>query len=137
MKAVVDMHADESILLFARRQLAKNRLWPTAALLEAFLSKKDRPAEARFEAEALRCTALAQLRTLLQTEDIAKKGLMAEVQADWVTPIGKAGLDEMLAQGINQAKSRFAELFAPTESQQAVVKQLDEIDQKTDQAKNE
>jgi hypothetical protein len=137
VKAVVDMHADESILLFARRQLAKNRLWPTAALLEAFLSKKDRPAEARFEAEALRCTALAQLRTLLQTEDIAKKGLMAEVQADWVTPIGKAGLDEMLAQGINQAKSRFAELFAPTESQQAVVKQLDEIDQKTDQAKNE
>ena len=137
VKAVVDMHADESILLFARHQLAKNRLWPTAALLEAFLSKKDRPAEARFEAEALRCTALAQLYTLLRTDEVAKKGLMAEVQANWVAPIGKTGLDKMLAQSINHAKSCFVELPAPTESQQALMKQLDKINQETDQAKNQ
>ena len=136
VKAVLDIHDAESILLFARRQLAKNRLWPTAVLLEAFSNKKDCPAEARFEAQVFRCIALGELCKLMRSEDIVKKGLIAEVQAHWVASIGKDNLDTMLADSLNQAMRSFALLPKPTESQQALKKHLDKIVQEINQATN-
>jgi len=64
---------------------------------------------------------------LLSTDDIAKKGLIAEVQANWVASIGKDNLDTMLADSLNQAMRSFALLPKPTESQQALKKHLDKI----------
>ena len=129
VNAVLDMHDAESILLFARRQLAKNRLWPTIKLLEAFASKEDCPPEARFEAEALRCTALGKLCKLLRSDDIAKEGRIAEVQANWVASVGADGVNRMFAGSIDRARRSFASLREPTEFQKALKKQLDKIEQ--------
>jgi len=127
VNAVLKINDGESILLFSKSQLVKNRLWTTAKLLETFLSKKNCSSDYRFEAEALRCTALGELCKLLNTNDIAKKGLIAEVQANWVASIGKDNLDTMLADSLNQAMRSFALLPKPTESQQALKKHLDKI----------
>ena len=131
------MHGVESILLFARRQLAKKRLWTTAVLLEAFSKKEPCPGEARFEAQALRCTALAELCKLLRTEDIAKKGRIAEVQADWVASIGRGYLETMLADSMDQAGRCFTKLPDPAESHQRLKKQLDRIVQEMNQRKSQ
>ena len=135
VNAVMEITDAESILLFARRQLAKNRLWTTVKLLEAFSSKKHYSADARFEAETLRCMALGKLCKLMCIDDIAEKGLIAEVQANWVASIGKDNLDIMLAKSIDQARQSFSLLLKPTESQQALKKQLDKIDQEINQEK--
>jgi hypothetical protein len=136
VKAVLDIHDAESILLFAKRQLAKNRLWPTAVLLEAFSNKKHCPAEARFEAQALRCSALGELSKLLRVNDIAKKGLIAEVQVDWVASVGKDDVDKMFADSMDQAGCCFANLSESTESQHALKKHLEKIAKEINQAKN-
>jgi hypothetical protein len=131
--SVLDMHEAEAILLFARRQLAKSRLWPTAvlleALLEAFTNKKGCSADSRFEAEALRCIALDGLCKLLRSDDVAKKGLIAEVQAAWAASTGRDGVDRMFAESVDEAERSFASLREPTESQQALKKQLVKIEQ--------
>jgi len=132
---VLDINDAESILLFAKSQLAKNRLWTTVKLLEAISSKKHSSADARFEADVIKCTALGKLCKLLRTDDIAKKGLIAEVQANWVASIGKANLDTMLANSVDQAKMSFAELSDPTEYLQALKRQLDKIEQEVNQEK--
>ena len=131
----MDIHDTESILLFARRQLAKGRVWTTAVLLEAFLKKKRCPADARFKAEALRCLALAELCKLLGARDVAKKGLIAKVQVDWVASIGKGSVDRILADSMDKAGCHFASLREPTKSQQALKKQLDKIAQEISKAK--
>ena len=136
VNVALEINDAESILLFAKRQLAKNRLWTTVKLLEFFSSKKHCPADARFEAEVLRCTALGKLCKLLRTDDIAKKGLIAEAQADWVASIGKDNLETMLTKSINQAMRSFASLHEPTKSQQSLKKILDRIVQEINQAKN-
>jgi hypothetical protein len=123
------MHEAEAILLFARRQLAKSRLWPTAVLLEAFTNKKGCSADSRFEAEALRCIALDGLCKLLRSDDVAKKGLIAEVQAAWAASTGRDGVDRMFAESVDEAERSFASLREPTESQQALKKQLVKIEQ--------
>ena len=133
VNAVSEIHNPESILLFTRSQLAKKRLWTTFKLLEEFSTKKHCSADIRFEAQALRCIALGELCKLMRTDDISKKGLVAEVQANWVASIGKDKLDTMLAKSINQARISFAFLPKPTESQQALKKQLDKIDQEINQ----
>lgn len=135
--AVLVINDAESILPFARSQLAKKRFWTTAKLLEAFSNKRHFLADARFEAEALRCAALHELWKLLRTNDVAKKGLIAKVQTDWVASIGKDNLETMLADSVGEARRSFAGLLEPTESQQALKKQLDEIDQEIKQAKNQ
>jgi len=86
--------------------------------------------------EALRCTALNELCKLVRTVDIAKKGLIAQVQTDWVASIGKDNLGKMLAEGIGEARQSFAELSEPTKSQQALKNQLDKIDKEINQTKN-
>lgn len=136
VNAVLEIHNAESILLFTQRQLAKNRFWTTVKLLEAFSSKKHYPADARFEAQALRCTALGELCKLLRVNDIAEKGLIVEVQANWLASIGKDNLNIMFTDSFNKAGSCFAELIEPTESQQALKKNLDKIVQEINQAKN-
>ena len=132
---VLGIHEDEAILLFARRQLAKKRLWPTIKMLETFSMKKNCSAEARFEAQALRCIALANLCKLLETDDIAKKGLIAEVQAAWVSSFGKEKLDTMLSNGITQSKRSFASVADPMESQNALREQLSKIEQEISKEK--
>jgi len=135
--AVLDIHDADSILLFARRQLAKGRLWTTAVLLDAFSKKKHCPAAARFQAEAHRCSALAELCKLLRSEDVAKKGLVPKVQTDWVASIGRDGVDRMLAESMAQARCQFASLREPTKSQQALKAQLDKIQKELNQPKSE
>jgi len=129
LNTVPDMHDSDAILLFARRQLAKNRLWPTIKLLETFPEEKNHcTAEAQFEAQALRCIALANLCKLLQTDDIAKKGLIAEVQAAWVASFGKDDLEKMFCDSMDVAKRSFASVADPTKSQLELKKQLDKIE---------
>ena len=128
INTVLEINDGDLILHFARSQLAKKRLWTTVKLLEALLDKKTCPANVRFEAEAIRSITLDKLCKLLRSEDIDKKGLKAEVQANWVVPIGKHNLDEMLDKSKDQASQSFAELSEPTESQQALKAQLDKID---------
>jgi hypothetical protein len=87
--------------------------------------------------EALRCTALNELCKLVRTVDIAKKGLIAQVQTDWLASIGKDNLEKMLAEGIGEARLSFAELPEPTKSQQALKAHLDKLDREIKQAKNQ
>ncbi len=135
--AVLVINDAESILLFARSQLAKKRFWTTAKLLEAFSNKRHFLADARFEAEALRCAALHELWKLLRNPD-AMKGLVAKVQADWVSSSnGTDNLDKLTADSVGQAQQSFANLPEPTESQQALKKQLDKIDKEINQAKSQ
>ena len=104
-------------------------------MLETFSMKKNCSAEARFEAQALRCIALANLCKLLETDDIAKKGLIAEVQAAWVSSFGKEKLDTMLSNGITQSKRSFASVADPMESQNALREQLSKIEQEISKEK--
>jgi len=134
--AVVQTNDAPSILLFAKRQLAKGRLWTTIALLEKLAAKCSLDAGVRFEAEALRCTALGDLRKLAGAADVSEKGLIPKVQADWAAPIGKDGLDKMFADATANARRSFAKLSAPTGSQQALKARLDKIDKESDKAKN-
>ena len=67
--------------------------------------------------------------------DIAKKGLIAQVQTYWVASIGKDKLEKMLAEGIGVSRRSFAGILEPTESQQALKKQLDKIGKEINQAK--
>lgn len=126
---VLPMNDPESVLLFARRQLAKTRFWTTIKMLEKLPAKRDMGADVRFEAEVHRCTALAELCKLLHADDIGEKGLAAKVESDWVAPIGKDGLDRMLADSMDQAKQYFTGLPAPTEPHLALRRQLDKIGQ--------
>jgi hypothetical protein len=128
VNAVLETNDDESIMLFARRQLAKKRLWTTAILLGAFSNKKNCSADVQFEAESLRCNALGELYKLVHTNDIARKGLVAEIQANWVASISKDNLVTMLADSMNQARRFFIELSEPTELQKALKEQLEEIE---------
>ncbi len=137
LDTVAPMRDPESVLLFARRQLAKTRFWTTIKLLEKLSAKPDLGVEVKFEAAVLRCTALDDLCKLLQADDLAKKGLVAKVQADWVASIGIDNLKTMLTNGIAQAKRFFAELPAPTESQQALKRQLDKIAQEVKGEENQ
>jgi hypothetical protein len=137
VKAVLEINDDELMLFFARNQLAKNRLWTTVKLFETFLSKKTCSDDARFEAQALRCIALDKLCKLLYSDDITKKGLIAEVQSNWVVSIGKDRLGIMFNDSLNQAKHCFAELLGPTESLQALKKNLDKIEQEIIQTNKE
>jgi len=73
---------------------------------------------------------------LLRTTDVAKKGLIAKVQTDWVASIGPDDLETMLADSMEQARRSFAGLSDPSESQQALKAQLDKIDKEINQAKN-
>jgi len=134
---LLDMHENDEILLFARQQLAKKRLWTTAVLLELFSNKEHYNIEARFEAQVLRCAALAELNKLPRADDIAKKGRIAEVQSDWITPIGKKNLDKMLAESTNRAKNFFASVADPTESQKVLNTQLTKIEQEIRQEKKQ
>lgn len=134
--AVLVINDAESILPFARRQLAKNRLWTTIKLLESFSEKYHSRVNARFEADVLKCTALGELCKLLRTTDVAKKGLIAKVQTDWVASIGKDDLETMLAAGMGEARRSFAGLLEPTESQQALKAQLDQIGEEIKQENN-
>ena len=136
VNVVLDINDAESILLFARRQLAKKRLWSTIKLLESFSAKYHSRVGVRFEAEALRCKALGELLKLLRTKDIAKKGLIAKVQTDWVESIGKEKLEKKLVESIAQAVQSFLALPDPTESQQALKAQLDKIDKEIKKANN-
>ena len=120
-----------------RRQFAKNRLWTTIKLLESFSAKYHSRVNARFEADVLKCTALGELCKLLRTTDVAKKGLIAKVQTDWVASIGKNNLEKMLAAGMAQARRSFGGILEATESQQALKKQLDKIDKEINQAKSQ
>ena len=87
--------------------------------------------------EALRCTALNELCKLVRTVDIAKKGLIAQVQTDWVASIVKDDLYTMFKDSMEQAKKSFSELPEPTKSQQALKAQLDKINHEINQAKNQ
>ena len=113
LNAALEINDAESILLFSKSQLAKNRLWTTVKLLENFLNKNHCSADDRFEAQVLRCIALGELCNLVSTDDIAKKGLIAEVQANWVASIGKNDLDRMLANSIDKAGQSFISLPKP------------------------
>jgi hypothetical protein len=135
--AALEISDEESILLFAKSQLAKNRLWTTAKLLEALLKKKHCSADVRFEVQVLRCIALDELCKLLRNEDIAQKGLIAEIQANWVASIGQDKLDSMLTDSFDQASQLFKSLSNPTESQQDLRKQLDKIEKETIQTNKE
>jgi hypothetical protein len=104
--------------------------------LEKLSAKGDLDAGVRFEAAVLRCTAINDLCKLLQDDDLAKKGLVARVQADWVASIGMDNLKLILTNGISQASRFFAELPAPTESQQVLKQQLDKIDQEVKEDEN-
>ena len=105
--------------------------------MEAFSSKKHCSADARFEAQSLRCMALGELCKLLRIDDIAKKGLIAEVQANWVASIRKDNLETMFADNIDQARRSFISLPKPTEYQQTLKKHLDKIVQEINHTKNE
>ena len=133
---VLTMNDAESVLLFARRQLAKTRFWTTIKLLYMLSAKQDLGTGIRFEAEVVRCTALADLCRLLQANDLSEKGLIAKVQADWVAAIGMDDLKTMLTNGISQASRFFAELPAPTEPQQTLKQQLDKISQEVKEEEN-
>lgn len=126
----------KSVVSFAKRQLAKTRFWTTVKLLEKLSAKGDLDAGTRFETEALRCTALAELCKLLQASDLAEKGLSAKVESDWVASIGINNLKTILTNSISQASRFFAELPAPTEPQQALKQQLDKIDQEVKEDEN-
>ncbi|MBW2149732.1 MAG: hypothetical protein JRI22_22285, partial [Deltaproteobacteria bacterium] len=63
--AALENNDTQCILLFARRQLIKKRLWTTAVLLEALSNRRQLSPDARFEAEGLRCWALSELCKLL------------------------------------------------------------------------
>jgi len=136
VNAVLDINDAESILPFARRQLAKNRLWTTIKLLESFSARYHSRVNARFEADVLKCTALGELCKLLRTTDVAKKGLTAKVQTDWVASIGKDDLEKMLAAGMGEARRSFGGIPEPTEFQQALKKQLDKLDKEINQTNN-
>jgi hypothetical protein len=127
VKAALEINDDELMLFFAKSQLAKNRLWTTVKLLESLLNKKHCSDDIRFEAKALRCIALDELYKLVRSVDIAKKGLIAEIQANWVASIGKDNLNKMLDRSLDQAIRSFASLTKPTEYQQTLKKQLDKI----------
>lgn len=135
--AVLVINDAESILPFARRQLAKKRLWTTIKLLESFSARYHSRINARFEADVLKCTALGELCKLLRTTDVAKKGLIAKVQTDWVASIGKDDLEKMLAAGMGEARRSFGGILEPTESQQALKKQLDKLEKEINQAKSQ
>jgi len=128
VNAVLEIKDVELILFFAKSQLAKNRLWTTANLLKSFSNKTNCSADAQFEAESLRCNALGELYKLVHTNDIARKGLIAEIQANWVASISKDNLETMLADSMNQARRFFIELSEQTESQKALKEQLEEIE---------
>jgi hypothetical protein len=129
INAASEIKDDESILLFAKSQLAKNRLWTTAKLLENYINKKSCSVDDQFEAQALCCIALDKLCKLLRSNDIAKKGLIAEIQANWVASIGKDKLDSMLANRFDQANQLLKSLTNPTQAQKTLKKQLDKIEQ--------
>ena len=120
-----------------RSGIAKNRLWTTIKLLESFSSNYHSRVNARFEADVLKCTALGELCKLLRTTDVAKKGLIPKVQTDWVASIGKDDLEKMLADSMGEAKRFFEDLPEPTESQQALKKQLDKLDKEINQTKSQ
>jgi hypothetical protein len=127
VNTVVEINDAPSILLFAKRQLAKKRLWPAITLLQKLSTKHYLSDDDRFEAEALRCTALDELCKLMRSGDVAKKGLIAEVQADWAASVGKEPLEKMLAGAMSQARRSFTELNPPTQSERALMKRLDPI----------
>lgn len=137
VNAVLDINDAGSILPFARRQLAKNRLWTTIKLLESFSARYHSRVNARFEADVLKCTALGELCKLLRTTDVAKKGLIAKVQTDWVASIGKDDLEKMLAAGMGETRRSFGGIPEPTEPQQALKKQLDKLDKEINQTKSQ
>ena len=124
---VLPMNDAESILLFARRQLAKKRFWTTAKFLERCSAEGLFTTDTQFEAEVLRCTALHELYKLMLNPN-AIKGLSAETEADWVRcRTGPGGLEMMLADSLAQARRAFGCLTQPTESQLAFNRQLDKI----------
>jgi len=125
---VLKTHDTESILSFAKQQLAKNRLWTTAVFLEAFSNQRQCTIEALFEAQVLRCSALYELYEILQIDDIEKKGLIAKTQVDWVSSIGTKGLEKMIDDLFVQAKRTFVEINELTESQKALKEQLEKIE---------
>jgi hypothetical protein len=136
LKVVLDVHDGESILIFSKLQLTKKRLWGTIVLLEGLVNDKQLCPNVRFEAEALRCLALSELCKLMSTEDVAKKGLLAQVQANWVAHVGKEKLETMLGKGTERARQSFASVADPTESQKALKEQLNKIEQEiSDQKK--
>lgn len=137
VNAILDINDAESILLFARRQLAKKRLWTTVKLLESYSAKYHSRISARFEAEVLRCTALGELCKLLSINDIDKKGLIAKVQTDWVASINQDDLETMLTDSMEQAGRSFEGLPEPSESQQVLKVQLDKIGKEIKQANNQ
>jgi hypothetical protein len=130
VKAVLDLTDAESILMFSRMQLEKKRLWTTTVLLDAFINGRQLCAGVRFEAEALMCQGLDELCELISTEDVTKKGVLAKVQANWVTPIGKENLVTMLVKCTDRAKRSFTLVAKPTESQKALKEGLVKIEQR-------
>jgi hypothetical protein len=98
-------------------------------LLETLLRKKNYTADGQFEAQALCCIALDKLCKLLRSNDIVKKGLIAEIQANWVASIGTDKLDSMLANRFDQANQLLKSLTNPTQAQKTLKKQLDKIEQ--------
>ncbi len=74
---------------------------------------------------------------LLRIDDVAKKGLIAEVQANWAASVGKDNLEKMLADSMDRARRSFAALREPTESRQALKKQLDKIEQEMSKEKKQ
>jgi hypothetical protein len=137
INAASEIKDDESILFFAKSQLAKNRLWTTAKLLENYINKKSCSADDQFKAQALRCIALNKLCKLMSSDDVAKKGLIAKVQINWVESVGKDKLNKMFTDSLNQTKMSFISLPKPTESQQDLRKQLDKIEQEIIQTNKE
>ena len=134
---VLEINDAQSILLFAKRQLAKKRLWTTAVLLEKFVAKQHLDADVRFEADVLRCTAIDELCRLMFNPE-AIKGLTAEMEADWVRSwTGPGGLEKMLADSLGQGGRAFEDLSAPTESQQVLKAQLGKIGKEMNQGKSQ
>jgi hypothetical protein len=138
LKVVLDVHDGESILMFSKMQLAKKRLWTTNLLLEGLVNDKKLCPNVRFEAEALRCLALNELCKLVRAGDVAKtKGLLAQVQANWVVDLGLDKLDKMLAKGTDRASQSFASVDDPTESQKVLKEQLNKIEQEVSSQRKE
>lgn len=118
-----------AILDFASGRVTKGSLWTTAKLLEKALGHSRLPAEQRFAAEALRCTALSRIAEMVRNPDKIKNDVDI-ARTRWVLwVVTEAKLREELKVSVAATRRSFGAMERPTRQDRALKKKLDAMEQ--------
>lgn len=120
------------ILRFAEIQMSTKKYWIIINLLGSFLDSSNDLGTARFDIQAMKCTAFDELNKLIEDTSKIKQDSIHS-QFDWVlNSTTKENLIKTMSESLNDANKSYSELKEPNRIQISIKKKLDQLYRKDD-----